>query len=56
MDDRLPLPHILTVIIQPMLNFSLGYELPSSDVCVMSALHPRAEGKPIAVITLRHLA
>jgi len=38
MADRLPLPHVLAAIIQPKLNCSLGYELPSIDVRVMSAL------------------
>src|ERR1022692_4099737 len=38
MAGRLPLPHILTAVIQPKLNCSLGYEPPSSDVRVTSGL------------------
>jgi hypothetical protein len=43
MADRLPLPHILAAVIQPKLNCSLGYELPSSDVRVTSGLPPIAD-------------
>src|ERR1022692_4099736 len=38
MAGRLPLPHILTAVIPPKLNCSLGYEPPSSDVRVTSGL------------------